>query len=167
MTILKTLIVAGLCLVRPVVTSAEAVDIHVDLSTTEPIKMDFSDGSKHFVLMVKREGTAEGEGMLAGANVVEYGWHDINPGQNADPLGYLEVTIPNGDIAYLKWHVRGVFLGGNDKGPPVVHGVWELISGTGSFADIRGVGSLSIGPVTTPKDPERRFTLTGTVGPKP
>ena len=34
------------------------------------IKLDFKDGSGHFVLMVRREGTAAGTGLLDGAQLV-------------------------------------------------------------------------------------------------
>ena len=158
---------AAAILLFPSITFADSVDVAIDLTPTDSIKMDFADGSKHFVLMVRREGTALGSGILDGASVVEYGWHDITPGQNGDPLGYLELKDSNGDIAYLKWHVRGVFMGGELKGPPIVNGVWELTSGTGIYAEMRGLGTLTIGPVTTPKDPERKFTLVGNLGAKP
>ncbi len=167
MTYFRNQIVAVCCLVWPLAAAAEPVSVNVVLSTTESIKMDFADGSKHFVLLVRREGTAEGEGVLNGASVVEYGWHDITPGESGDPLGYMEMTTPSGDIAYLKWHVRGVFMGGDYKGPPKVHGVWELTSGTGAFAELRGIGSMSIGVVDGPDDPRRRFSLTGDIGPTP
>jgi hypothetical protein len=82
-------------------------------------------------------------------------------------VGYLELNDSNGDIAYLKWHVRGFFMGGALKGPPIVHGIWELTSGTGVYAEMRGLGRMTIGPVTTMNDPERKFTLVGDLEQKP
>jgi hypothetical protein len=158
---------AAVLLSFPSIAFADPVNVAVELTPTDSIKMDFADGSKHFVLMVRREGTAHGSGLLDGATVVEYGWHDITPGQGGHPLGYLELKNSNGDIAYLKWHVRGVSMGGALKGPPVVHGIWELTSGTGVYAEMRGLGTMTIGPVTTMNDPERKFTLVGDLGQKP
>lgn len=58
----------------------------------EQIKRDFKDGSGHFVLMVKREGNASGTGLLNGAQILEYGRHDIVLGVAGDPSGYLVAT---------------------------------------------------------------------------
>jgi hypothetical protein len=93
------------------VASAAPVSVSAVMSPTDEIRMDFKDGSKHFVLMVRREGMAEGSGILAGASVVEMGWHDIKPPFDADPRGYLEMTAENGDVAYIKFTVRGVHQG--------------------------------------------------------
>ncbi len=143
---------------------ADNVDIQAVLSPTEQIKLDFQDGSKHFVLLVKREGKAEGSGPLAGAAVTEYGMHDIIPGVSGDPRGYLEVTAPSGDIAYLKWQVRAVFLKGEGKPRLRDHGFWELAGGTGAFAGQRGVGTLEIKPAGKV---ERLFILKGEIAPAP
>ncbi|MCP4307746.1 MAG: hypothetical protein GY788_23315 [bacterium] len=144
---------------------AEPVDVNVVLAPTETIRMNFADGSQHFVALVRRDGVAEATGVFDGARVVEYGWHDINPAEGGNPLGYLELTNSNGDIAYLRWQVRAVFMGGK-KGPPVVHGTWELVSGTGEFAQMRGLGALQIGPGAGPDRPERRYSLRGQIVPR-
>ena len=144
--------------------NAESVSVEAVMTPTQSMRMDFADGSKHFVLMVRREGAASGEGIFAGTKVVEHGWHDIYPPVAGDPHGYLELTAQNGDVAYLKWTVRAVFIKGDEK--PALHdnGVWELVSGTGQFAGLAGVGSLVIKPAS-PTD--RRFILEGEVGPRP
>jgi hypothetical protein len=144
--------------------NAEAVNVEAVLAPTDSMRMDFKDGSKHFVLMVRREGVAKGQGIFADANVVEHGWHDIYPPVAGDPHGYLELTAPNGDVAYLKWSVRAVFIKGAEKPALFDNGVWELVSGTGQFAGLAGVGSLIIKPAS-PTD--RRFILEGEVGPRP
>lgn len=109
---------------------------------------------------------AEGKGLFAGAQVNEIGWHDVTPGTSGDPIGYIEITSDNGDLAYLKWQARAVFPEGV-KGPPSVHGTWELVSGTGAFAGARGLGTLIIGPGNGPGKPQRRYTLMGDVFYKP
>ncbi|VAW05060.1 hypothetical protein MNBD_ALPHA07-1188 [hydrothermal vent metagenome] len=143
---------------------AEPVNIEAVMTPTDQIRMDFKDGSKRFVLMVRRTGNATGSGLLAGTSVVEQGWHDINPPFDADPQGYLEMTAENGDVAYLKWTVRAVFTKGEEKPQLHDYGVWELVSGTGQFADKRGIGTLVIKPVTKT---DRKYILSGEIGDKP
>jgi hypothetical protein len=138
---------------------AAVVKLEAVMSPKEQIQLDFADGSKHFVLMVKREGKATGEGVLAGAIVTEYGRHDITPGVGGDPSGYLVFTVPGGDIAYVKWLVRAVFVPGLDGKPMLLdNGVWEVVSGTGKLKGAKGAGTLHIKSVS-PTD--RKFILDG------
>ena len=141
---------------------AEPVKVEATLETTDQIRMEFQDGSNHFVALVRREGTAEGEGPFAGARVVEHGWHDVDPPHGGDPQGYLEITTPDGDIAYLKFTVRATFLGGGEKPALMDRGFWELTSGTGQFADMRGLGTV----VITPGE-KTGFALDGELAPAP
>ena len=125
------------------------------------VKADFTDGSGHFVLMVRREGKAAGAGALAGAGVTEYGWHDIVPGVAGDPRGYLVFALPGGDVAYVKWQVRAVFVPGPDGKPKLLdNGFWEIAGGTGKFRGAKGAGTLHIKAVS-PTD--REFSLTGEI----
>lgn len=142
---------------------ADPVSVEVLLTPQEQMKFEFADGSKHFVLAVRREGEAEGSGVFAGAAVTEFGWHDVNPPVSGEPRGYLQLTAENGDIAVLRWTVKAVFMKG-DEGPALFdNGVWELVSGTGQFKDKRGVGSL----VIVPRGGPNLFILEGEVGDKP
>jgi hypothetical protein len=142
---------------------ADPVSVEVLLVPQEQMKFEFADGSKHFVLAVRREGKAEGSGAFAGAAVTEFGWHDINPPFSADPRGYLQLTAENGDVAVLRWTVKAVFMKG-EEGPALFdNGFWELVSGTGQFEEKRGVGSLIIKPHGGPN----LFILEGEVGDKP
>ena len=52
--------------------NAEAVKVEAVMSPKQQMKLDFKDGSGHFILMVQREGKSEGNGALAGASVAEY-----------------------------------------------------------------------------------------------
>ncbi|HEX2258026.1 MAG TPA: hypothetical protein VHG92_15255 [Afifellaceae bacterium] len=142
---------------------AEPVSMEVLLTPQEQVKFDFADGSKHFVLAVRREGKAEGSGPFTGAAVTEIGWHDVNPPISAEPQGYLQLTADNGDVAILRWSVKATFVKGAEGKPALFNGgVWELVSGTGQFADKRGVGSLIIKPQGGPN----LFILQGEVGDK-
>jgi hypothetical protein len=146
------------------VASAAEISIEAVMLPQESIKMNFEDGSKHFVLMVHREGTAKGSGELAGATVNEYGYHDIHPPVGADPHGYLQFKTKNGDVANIKWKVRATFFKGEKKPNLVDYGFWELVSGTGQFKDMTGIGSLTIKPASKT---DRLFTLKGELGLRP
>ncbi len=142
---------------------AAEMKIEAVLSPKQQMKLDFADGSKHFVLLVRREGVATGTGPLAGASVTEYGMHDIIRGVGGDPRGYLEITGTNRDKAYIKWQVRAVFVPGPNKKPKLLdNGFWELVGGTGSFKGMKGAGTLHIKPASKT---DRRFILSGEIVP--
>lgn len=148
-------------------TAATAAEMKVEaiLAPQEQIRLDFKDGTGHFVLMVRRQGMATGSGPLAGTQVTEYGVHDITPGSGGDPRGYLVFAAPDGDTAYAKWSVRAVFVPGADGKPKLLdNGFWEIAGGTGKFAKLKGAGTLHIKPAS-PTD--RRFILDGEVASAP
>ena len=93
---------ALLSLAGAFIAQAEPINIQAVMTPKEQIKLDFKDGSGHFVLMVRREGTASGSGLFDGAQLVEYGRHDIVPGLTGDPSGYLVITKGDENIAYIK-----------------------------------------------------------------
>jgi len=133
------------------------------MTPMEQINLDFADGSKHFVLMVRREGKAVGQGLLSGAAVTEYGRHDITLGIGGDPSGYLVFTLPEGDIAYVKWVVRAVFVAGTSGKPMLLdNGVWEVVGATGKLKGLQGAGTLHIKPVS---EKDRNFILEGELFP--
>lgn len=151
--------VAGVLAAAMSVAQAETVKFEAPVSQKEAIRLDFADGSKHFFLLVRREGRSEGQGPLADANVTEYGAHDILPGVGGEPRGYLEFTKADGDKAYIKWRIQAVFIPGSDGKPKLLdNGVWQVVSGTGKLAKLKGAGTLHLVP-TGPAD--RRFVLTG------
>jgi len=124
---------------------ADPLNVQATMVPKEQIKLDFKDGSGHFVLMVRREGTAAGTGLLDGAQIVEFGRHDIIPGVAGDPSGYLVATKGEGNVAYIKWTVRAIFLPGKDGKPELNdNGFWEVVSGTGTFKGLKGAGTLHI-----------------------
>jgi len=159
-------LVFGLLAIGSWVGTAIAEPLHIEAVMTpkESMQLDFQDGSKHFVLMVRREGQASGDGLLRDAKVVEYGMHDIVPGVGGEPRGYLTMTRPDGSIAYVKWQVRAVFVPGPDGKPVLLdNGFWEIAGATGSLAGLSGAGTLHIKAVS-PTD--RRYILDGDVVPK-
>ncbi len=154
---LTGLAIAAACFVGPV--RAEPAQIEAVMTPKQSIRLDFADGSKHFVLMVQREGRATGSGPLAGAQVTEYGMHDSVPGVGGDPRGYLVFTVANGDAAYIKWQVRAVFIPGPDGKPVLLdNGFWEVAGATGGLIGLSGAGILHIKPAG---ETDRKFILTG------
>jgi len=147
-----------LLMVTPFV-QAEPVKFDALVAQKEAIRLDFADASKHFFLLVRREGKSEGEGPLAGATVQEYGAHDIVPAVGGEPRGYLEFTTTDGNKAYIKWVIQAVFVPGPDGKPKLLdNGVWQVIGGTGKLEKLKGAGTFHLLP-TGPT--ERRFAMEG------
>jgi hypothetical protein len=114
---------------------------------------------KHFVLFVRREGKASGTSILDGAQLTEYGMHDIRPGLDGSPRGYLVATLPSGDQAVIQWEVQATFVPGPDGKPKLLdNGLWRLIGGTGSLRNVRGAGTMHIRAVSAT---DREFELNG------
>ena len=142
---------------------AEPIKIEAVLAPKKQMRLDFADGSKRFVLLVRREGTAAGSGPLNGAAVTEFGMHDITRGVDGDPRGFLEFTDATGSKAYVKWQVRAVFVPGAEGKPKLLdYGFWELVGGTGAFAGMKGLGTLRIKAASKT---DRRFILEGELVP--
>jgi hypothetical protein len=67
--------------------------------------------------------------------------------------------VPGGDLAYIKWLVRGVFVPGPDGKPTLLdNGVWEVVIGTGKLKGLKGAGNLHIKAVSAT---DRKFMLAG------
>ena len=155
----KLALIAALVLGAASVTRAEPVKFDALVAQKEALRLDFADSSKHFFLLVRREGKSEGQGPLAGATVNEYGAHDIVPGVGGEPRGYLEFAKADGDKAYIKWTIQAIFVPGPDGKPKLLdNGVWQVVSGTGRLEKLKGAGTfhlLATGPT------ERRFVMEG------
>ncbi len=138
---------------------AEPISVKAVLSPKEQIRVDLPTPEKHFVLFVKREGKATGIGILAGAEFTEYGMHDIRPGVDGSPRGYIVAKFPNGEQAVIQWEGQATFIPGPDGTPKLLDNlVWRLIGGTGSLEGIRGAGIMHIKAVSPQ---EREFSLDG------
>ena len=138
---------------------AEPLDVKAIMRPKEQIYVDLPTPQKHFVLFVKREGKAAGTGILNGAELTEYEMHDIRPGLDGSPRGYVVARLPNGEQAVIQWEVQAVFVPGADGKPKLLdNGVWRFIGGTGSLEKIKGAGTMHIKAVS-PAD--REFTFTG------
>jgi hypothetical protein len=152
------LAVAALGLVSSPV-AAEPLTVKAVMSPKEQIRADLPTGQPHFVLFVRREGKATGAGVLDGAELTEYGMHDIRPGLDGSPRGYLVARLPGGDQAVIQWEVQATFVPGPDGKPRLLdNGVWRFVGGTGKLANLQGAGTMHIRAVSAA---EREFELTG------
>ncbi len=139
--------------------SAEPLALKAVMSPKEQIYGDLPTAEKHFILFVRREGKASGTGSLDGAQLTEYGMHDIRPGLDGSPRGYLVAKLPNGDQAVIQWAVQATFVPGADGKPRLLdNGVWRLLGGTGSFSHALGAGTMHIKAVSAT---DREFELNG------
>ncbi len=138
--------------------AAEPIAIKAVMAPKEQIRYDFPTPDKHFVVMVRREGTVRGTAAFEEAQGIEYGVHDITPGVGGNPRGYYVATLKNGDKAVIEWSVQATFIPGPDGKPKLLdNGVWKFIGGTGRLAGIQGAGTMHITAVS-PTDREFAFT---------
>src|SRR3970282_2647434 len=130
-------------LLLPSSALAEPLAVKAVMSPKEQIRVDLPTAQKHFVLFVRREGKATGVGLLDGAQLTEYGMHDIRPGLDGSPRGYLVARLPSGDQAVIQWEVQATFIPGPDGKPRLLdNGVWRLIGGGGGRKGVQRVGAL-------------------------
>jgi hypothetical protein len=150
---------AALCALANGAALAAPIKIEAVLTPKSDSKLEFADGSKRYLLATQREGKASGNGPLTGATMLEWGVHDVNPAAGANANGYLVFTTADGDIAYLKYQFRAVFLlSPEGKRRLLANGFWETTGGTGKLKGLRGAGTLQI---TAPSPKERQWVLTG------
>ncbi|MDR7586769.1 MAG: hypothetical protein QN158_14480 [Armatimonadota bacterium] len=155
----RTLLVLSTLVLTAAPAAAEPVSIRAVMSPREQIRADLPAGRPHFVLFVRREGRATGTGFLAGAELTEYGMHDIRPGVDGSARGYLITKFPSGDQAVIQWEVQATFIPGPDGRPRLLdNGTWRLIGGTGALASAKGAGIMHIRAVS---ERDREFQLDG------
>lgn len=99
--LVRNLAAAALCMMASGALAAP-IKIEAVIAPKSQSRLDFADGSKRYWLATQREGKATGNGPLAGATMVEWGVHDVDPASGADANGYLVFTTAQGDVAYLK-----------------------------------------------------------------
>lgn len=150
---------AAFCAFANGAAMAEPMKIEAVITPKSESKLELADGSKRFLLATQREGRAAGNGPLAGATMLEWGVHDVNPPVGANASGYLVFTMADGDIAYLKYQFRAIPVPGPDGKPRfLANGVWETAGGTGKLKGLRGAGTLH---VNAPSPKERQWILDG------
>lgn len=141
---------------------AQTVKFEAAVAQKEAIRLDFSDPSKRFFLLVRREGKTDGQGPLAKSDVQEYGVHDVVPGAGGEPHGYLAFAAADGSKAYLKWNIQAIFLPGADGKPKLLdHGVWRVVGGTGRWEKLKGAGTFRL---KFPGPTDRQFVMEGEFG---
>ena len=152
---LVVLLAAGI----PGLAAAEPLSLKAVMSPKEQIYVDLPTADKHFVLFVRRVGKGVSGGPLNGAEMTEYGMHDIRPGVDGSPRGYMVAKLPNEDQAVLQWEVQATFVPGPDGKPRLLdNGVWRFIGGRGGLAGVKGAGTMHIKAVSAT---EREFSFDG------
>jgi hypothetical protein len=150
---------AAFCALANGAALAAPMEVDAVLTPKAESRLEFADGTKRYLVATQREGKASGNGPLAGATMLEWGVHDVNPAAGANASGYLVFTTADGDIAYLKYQFRALFLPASEgKRRLLANGFWEAVGGTGRLKGLRGAGTLRI---TAPSPKERRWTLAG------
>jgi len=137
--------------------SLQTLDVTAVMSPQEALQFDFPTQAPHFVLLVQRTGTLDGEGVLDGASATEYGMHDISPGDEGVARGYF-IAETKGGQAFIKWEVQVTFVPGTDGPVTLDNGVWHFASGTGDFDGIQGAGTMHIKPAS---ETDREFSFQG------
>ena len=144
-TLLYQLVVAAPLFAVANGVAAAPMKIEAVIAPKTESKLEFADGSKRYLLATQREGKTSGTGPLAGATMLEWGVHDVDPSTGANASGYLVFTAANGDVAYLKYQFRGVPVPGPDGKPRfVANGFWETAGGTGKLKGLRGIGVVAL-----------------------
>jgi|APFre7841882724_1041349.scaffolds.fasta_scaffold49610_2 hypothetical protein len=125
---------------------AEPVRFAAVITPKADATLNFADGSQRAVRLVQREGKVTGDAPVAGATLLEWGLHDLAPqAGGGDGLGYLVLTQPSGDIAYLRFQWRAVLgTGADDKPQPLIGGHWEVVGSTGKLRGLTGMGTMRI-----------------------
>jgi len=152
---------AGVTVLCTVASALQAAPVRIEALITPKAesRLEFADGTKHYVLATQREGKASGTGPLAGASMLEWGLHDVLPGTGATGNGYLVFSASDGDLVYLKYQFRAVPVPGAEGKPRnLINGLWEVVGGTGKFKALRGSGVVRI---NAPSDKERLWVLEG------
>ena len=150
---------AAFCAVANGAALAAPIKIEAVIAPKAESRLEFADGSKRYLLATQREGKTSGSGPLAGATMLEWGVHDVNPAAGAHANGYLVFTTADGDIAYLKYQFRAIPVPGPDgKTRFLANGFWETAGGTGKLKSLRGGGTMHI---NAPSPKERHWILDG------
>jgi hypothetical protein len=137
--------------------SLQTLDVTAVMSPQEALQFDFPTEAPHFLLLVQRTGTLEGEGALDGASATEYGMHDISPGNEGVARGYF-IAETEGGQAFIQWEVQVTFVPGTDGPVTLDNGVWHFAGGTGDFDGIQGAGTMHIKPAS---ETDREFSFQG------
>jgi hypothetical protein len=128
-------------------------ELRFDIKNGEPglpneyTKLVFADGSNRYVALVRRSGKVVSEGILRGATVQEWGFHEVTlgPETNGRGTGYLVIARSPGDILYLKTQLRQRAVPGKDgDSRSAFNGLWEVSGATGKFTGLQGAGTLRI-----------------------
>lgn len=151
----------------------------VNLKTGEPglanqyDMLDLGAGSGRYVAALRQSGKVTSKGLLEGASVLDWGFHEVPTeqaaatGQNeAEPTGggpgYLVFTLPSGDKLTMRLQMHLQYVPQSHGDPrPFIFGLWQIIDASGSLSHLQGTGVIRI---ERPSAEERLWILEGQVG---
>ena len=146
-----------------------STELRFDIKKGEPgqpneyTKLEFADGSNRYVALVRRTGRVVDSGMLRGAMVQEWGFHEVTQGPDANGrgTGYLVISRGPGNILYLKTQLRQITVSTKaGESHSVFNGLWEISGATGTFSGLQGTGTLQINRLS---ESERQWLLDGEI----
>jgi hypothetical protein len=142
-----------LSLTLPALAKPFTAELRFDIKKGEPglpneyTKLEFADGSNRYIALVRRSGKVVSAGVLHGATVQDWGYHEVTlgPDTNGRGAGYLIMTSGPGDLLYLKTQLRQITVPSRGNEPrSVFNGLWEVSGATGKFKGLQGSGTLRI-----------------------
>jgi len=136
---------AGLCLLMflPAMIWAEPVSFSSVVTTEADQNLAFPAADNRVVRLVQRQGPVTGEGILAPSQMLEWGIHDIGP-ELGSGSGFLVFSQSDQDKAYLSFNWQAIRLADKSRERFVLKGSWRVVSGSGKFQGLQGLGTLSI-----------------------
>lgn len=136
---------------------AEAVKFYAVLSTEGDQNLEFPSDDQRVVRLVQRRGAVTGTGALASSQMLEWGVHDIGP-ELGSGEGFLVFNKSDQNKAYLSFEWQAIRLTTKSGDRFILKGSWRVVSGSGLYENLQGLGNLSIDVLSTT---QRRWIFDG------
>lgn len=136
-------------------------------------KLDLGEGSGRYVAALKQSGKVTSKGLLEGATVLDWGFHEVPTEEaaaaswneaepNGGGPGYLVFTLPSGDKLTMRLQMHLQYIPQAHGAPrPFIFGLWQIVGASGSLSHLQGTGVIR---VERPSAEERLWVLEGEVG---
>ncbi|CAB3810173.1 hypothetical protein LMG28614_07219 [Paraburkholderia ultramafica] len=136
-------------------------------------KLELGEGSGRYVAVLKQSGKVTSKGLLEGATVLDWGFHEVPTEEaaaagwneaepNGGGPGYLVFTLPSGDKLTMRLQMHLQYVPQMHGAPrPFIFGLWQIVSASGSLSHLQGTGVIR---VERPSSEERLWVLEGEVG---
>ncbi|MPW10972.1 hypothetical protein GCT19_36235 [Paraburkholderia sp. CNPSo 3155] len=136
-------------------------------------KLELGEGSGRYVAALRQSGKVTSKGLLEGATVLDWGFHEVPTEEAAaagsnqgEPIGggpgYLVFTLPSGDKLTMRLQMHLQYVPQSHGAPrPFIFGLWQIIAASGSLSRLQGTGVIRI---ERPSAEDRLWVLEGEVG---